>query len=428
MAGAMTSDLPMRQPSGAAAAHPARTSSLAAGFRADRRRQTVISLGLIGPLVAFIVFAFVLPLATMLFYAINNPEVRNALPQTLAALETWDGQSVVPPSAYDALVADIKSDVPPNALAEAGRRLNYEITGFRSLLAKTVRTVRSAPAQPAEAQLVSIDPQWSDPSRWRAIKRNASPLTAFYLLSAVDLRPGADGGVTLAPPEERLFLSTLLRTLTISAFVTLICVLLAYPIANAVVSIGGRFSAIMLACVLLPFWTSLLVRTSAWIVILQKEGIVNRGLQALGVTDAPLELIFNRTGLYIAMVHILLPFMVLPLISVMKGLSPSYVKASASLGAGPVTTFLRVYLPLTLPGVGAGCLLTFIISAGYYVTPTLVGGASDQMLSYFIAFYANTTINWGMSAALGVLLLSCILALYVIVGRIVGIDRIIGME
>lgn len=428
MAGAMTSDLPMRQPSGAADAHPARASSLAAGFRADRRRQMVISIGLIGPLVAFIIFAFVLPLATMLFYAINNPEVRNALPKTLAALETWDGQSAVPPSAYDALVADIKSDVPPNVLAEAGRRLNYEITGFRSLLTKTVRTVRGAPAQPAEAQLVSIDPQWGDPSRWWAIKRNASPLTAFYLLSAVDLRPGADGGVSLAPAEERLFLSTLLRTLTISACVTLICVLLAYPIANAIVSISGRFSAIMLACVLLPFWTSLLVRTSAWIVILQKEGIVNRALQALGLTDAPLELIFNRTGLYIAMVHILLPFMVLPLISVMKGISPSYVKASASLGAGPLTTFLRVYLPLTLPGVGAGCLLTFIISAGYYVTPTLVGGASDQMLSYFIAFYANTTINWGMSAALGVLLLSCILALYVIVGRIVGIDRIIGME
>jgi len=428
MARAMTSDLPTRQPSGAAVARPARISALAAGFRADKRRQTIISIALIGPLVAFIVFAFVLPLATMLFYAINNPEVRNALPKTLVALETWDGHSALPPSAYDALVADIKSDVPPNVLAEAGRRMNYEITGFRSLLAKTVRNVRSAPVQPAEQQLVSIDAQWRDPAYWRVIKRNASPLTAFYLLSAVDLRPGADGGVTLAPAEERLFLSTLLRTLTISACVTLICVLLAYPIANAIVSIGGRFSAIMLACVLLPFWTSLLVRTSAWIVILQKEGIVNRALQALGLTDAPLELIFNRTGLYIAMVHILLPFMVLPLISVMKGISPSYVKASLSLGASPVTTFLRVYLPLTLPGVGAGCLLTFIISAGYYVTPTLVGGASDQMLSYFIAFYANTTINWGMSAALGVLLLSCILALYAIVGRIVGIDRIMGME
>ncbi|MGN7295444.1 ABC transporter permease [Rhizobium sp. SAFR-030] len=385
-------------------------------------------MALIGPLVAFIVFAFVLPLGTMLFYAINNPEVRNALPRTLEVLKSWDGASDPPAAAYEALVADIKSNGRPNVLAEAGRRLNYEITGFRSLLAKTVRSTRNAEVPAAQQYLVGIDEQWNNPSYWRAIQRNGSPLTAFYLLSAVDLRPGDDGGVKLAPPEERLFLSTLVRTLTISAFVTIICVMLAYPIANAVVAVGGRFSAVMLACVLLPFWTSLLVRTSAWIVILQKEGIVNRALQAVGFTSAPLELVFNRTGLYIAMVHILLPFMVLPLISVMKGISPSYVRASSSLGAGPVTTFLRVYLPLTLPGVGAGCLLTFIIAAGYYVTPTLVGGASDQMLSYFVAFYANTTINWGMSAALGVLLLSCILALYVIVGRVVGIGRIVGME
>ncbi|MDS7594007.1 ABC transporter permease [Agrobacterium tumefaciens] len=424
----MTSELAVRQSSGAAAAQPACASALAAGFRADRKRQRLISVMLIGPLVAFIVFAFVLPLGTMLFYAVNNPEVRNALPQTLEVLKTWDGSGPPPAAAFDALVADIKSDVPPNVLAEAGRRLNYEITGFRSLLAKTVRNVRNAEITVAQQHLSAIDEQWNDPAYWRVIKRNGSALTAFYLLSAVDLRPGDEGGAKLAPPEERLFLSTLMRTLVISTVVTLICVLLAYPIANAVVSVGGRFSAILLACVLLPFWTSLLVRTSAWIVILQKEGIVNRVLQALGLTDAPLELVFNRTGLYIAMVHILLPFMVLPLISVMKGISPTFVRASSSLGAGPLTTFLRVYLPLTLPGVGAGCLLTFIIAAGYYVTPTLVGGASDQMLSYFVAFYANTTINWGMSAALGVLLLSCILALYIIVGRIVGIDRIVGME
>ncbi len=428
MARSVISNISVRQPSGAAVAQSGRSATLAAGFRADKRRQTLISVALIGPLVAFIVFAFVLPLGTMLFYAVSNPEVRTALPRTLDALQSWDGAAPPPAAAFDALISDIKSDVEPNVLAEAGRRLNYEITGFRSLLAKTVRNVRNAPPQPAQQQLLAIDEQWNNPAYWRVIQRNGSSLTSFYLLSALDLRPADDGGIKLAPVEERLFLSTLARTLTISAVVTIICALLAFPIANAVVAVGGRFSAVMLACVLLPFWTSLLVRTSAWIVILQKEGIVNRALQALGLIGAPLELVFNRTGLYIAMVHILLPFMVLPLISVMKGISPSYVRASSSLGAGPLTTFFRVYIPLTLPGVGAGCLLTFIIAAGYYVTPTLVGGASDQMLSYFVAFYANTTINWGMSAALGVLLLACILALYVIVGRVVGIGRIVGME
>lgn len=428
MAGAMSSPLLAGQPSGAGLTGPRSGIAHKTGFRADRRRQTLISLCLVGPLVAFILFAFVLPLATMLFYAVNNPEVRKALPGTLEVLRSWDGVAPVPDRAFEALISDIKSGSEPSVLAEAGRRLNYEVTGFRSLLTKTVRSLRQTPVDNARQTLVALDDRWEDPVTWRVIQRNAGPLTSFYLLSAVDLRPGEEGGIRLAPPEERLFVATLLRTMTISAVVTLICVVLAYPIANAVVSIGGRFSAILLASVLLPFWTSLLVRTSAWIVILQKEGIVNRLLQGLGLTSMPLELIFNRTGLYIAMVHILLPFMVLPLISVMKGISPSYVRASTSLGAGPLTTFLKVYFPMTLPGVGAGCLLTFIIAAGYYVTPTLVGGASDQMLSYFVAFYANTTINWGMSAALGALLLGCILALYTLVGKLVGIGRIVGME
>lgn len=428
MACAMSPDTPALHSPGASVARSERDASLIMGYRADKRRQMLTALALIGPLVAFIGFAFVLPLVTMLFYAINNPEVRQALPRTLEALQTWDGTTPVPASAFEALVADVRSDTATNKLAEAGRRLNYEITGFRSLMAKTAREIRKSPVQPAQLQLLSIDGRWGEAAYWKVIKRNKFTLTGFYLLSAVDLREEDDGSLSVAPVEERLFVSTLLRTLIISAIVTIICGMLAYPIANAVVSIGGRFSAVMLACVLLPFWTSLLVRTSAWIVILQKEGIVNRSLQALGITSVPLELVFNRTGLYIAMVHILLPFMVLPIISVMKGISPTYVKASASLGASPLTTFLRVYFPMTLPGVGAGCLLTFIASAGYYVTPTLVGGASDQMLSYFVAFYANTTINWGMSAALGVLLLGCILALYVVVGKLVGIGRIVGME
>lgn len=400
----------------------------ASGYRRDIQRQRMISAALVTPLVAFIMLAFILPLGSMLFFAVSNPEVRQAMPKTIAALDRWDGTSDVPVQAYEALIDDIRAPGPPNIMAEAGRRLNYEITGFRSVLAKAVRTVKAASARPNASVILSIDKAWGDKAYWRTIKRNSSALTPYYLLAALDLRTQSDGSIGWAPPEERLFLSTLLRTLTISGTVTLICLLVGYPVANAIVSIPGRFSSVMLACVLLPFWTSLLVRTSAWIVILQKEGLVNGALKWLGVIDSPLELVFNRTGLYIAMVHILLPFMVLPLVSIMKGVPASYTRASSSLGAGPLTTFWRVYLPLTLPGVGAGCLLTFIIAAGYYVTPTLVGGASDQMLSYFVAFYANTTINWGMSGALGFLLLTCILALYILVGRFIGISRIVGMN
>jgi putative spermidine/putrescine transport system permease protein len=392
-------------------------------------RAQLVSVALIAPLMLFIGLAFVLPLASMFFYAVNNPEVRAALPRTVTELHNWTAGEPVPEAAYPSLAADLVESADGSRLAEAGRRLNYEIAGFRSLLLKTGRQVRAAGAGThwQRAEIERIDARWAEPSTWHAIRRAGSAYTAYYLLAALDLRQTDSGSIALAAPEDRLFQATLGRTIWIGFVVTVICLLIGYPLANAIVSLPRRFSGVLLACVLLPFWTSLLVRTSAWIVILQREGLVNGALQAIGLTDAPLELVFNRLGLYIAMVHILLPFMVLPLVSVMKGISPSFMRASASLGATPLTGFWRIYLPLTLPGVGAGCLLTFIIAAGYYITPTLVGGAGDQMLSYFVAFFANTTINWGMSAALGLVLLTCILALYVAMGRVIGISRIAGL-
>lgn len=399
-------------------------------FLAGRMRAQLISVALIAPLMLFIGLAFVLPLASMFFYAVNNPEVRTALPETVAQLQSWNAGEPIPDAAYAVLVADLTRGADGSQIAEAGRRLNYEIPGFRSLLLKTGRQMRAAEVgtQWHKADIERIDPRWAEPATWHAIRRAGTTYTAYYLLAALDLRQTDSGSITLAPPEDRLFLPTLGRTIWIGFAVTAMCLLIGYPLANAIVSLPGRFSGLLLACVLLPFWTSLLVRTSAWIVILQKEGLVNGALQAIGLTDVPIDLVFNRVGLYIAMIHILLPFMVLPLVSIMKGISPSFMRASASLGAPPLTGFWRIYLPLTLPGVGAGCLLTFIIAAGYYITPTLVGGAGDQMLSYFVAFFANTTINWGMSSALGLVLLTCILALYVVLGRVIGISRIAGLD
>jgi putative spermidine/putrescine transport system permease protein len=388
-----------------------------------------VSVALIAPLILFIGLTFVLPLGSILFYAVNNPEVGRALPRTVVALEGWSSGERPPEAVAAALAKDLKTDGQGSRLAEAGRRLNYEIPGLRTLLLATGRAVRAAEATAwTFDDLAKVDPRWEEPAVWHAIRRAGTPYTAYYLLAALDLRMNDEGRVVFAPPEERLFLPTIGRTLWISFVVTCVCLLIGFPLANSIVSLPPRFARALLVCVLLPFWTSLLVRTTAWIVILQKEGIINSALQRLGLISEPLVLVFNRTGLYIAMVHILLPFMVLPLVSIMKGIPPSYMRASASLGAPPLVSFCRVYLPLTLPGVGAGCLLTFIIAAGYYITPTLVGGAGDQMLSYFVAFFANTTINWGMSAALGLVLLTCILTLYVIMGRIIGISRIAGLD
>src|SRR5262249_28055865 len=158
---------------------------------------------------------------------------------------------------------------------------------------------------------------------------------------------------------------------------------------------------LLLILVLLPFWSSLLVRATAWIVLLQDEGLVNQALMALGITTHPIRMIFNRIGLTIAMTHVLLPFMILPLYSVLRGIPREQWRAAASLGANPLVAFARVYLPQALPGIVAGSTLVFVVSLGYYVAPALVGGPRDQMIGYFVAYFTSSTANWGMASALG---------------------------
>jgi putative spermidine/putrescine transport system permease protein len=202
-----------------------------------------------------------------------------------------------------------------------------------------------------------------------------------------------------------VFRSLFYRTFEISFWVTVLCVVIGYPVAYTMSTMSGRWANIAIALVLVPFWTSILVRTTAWFILLQREGPVNALLQAMQIVDAPITMIFTRFAVYVAMVHVLLPFVILPLYSVMKGIDPVYMRAAASLGAPGWKRFVRVYLPMSMPGVAAGALMVFMLSVGFYITPALVGGPDDQMVSHFIAFYTNNTINWGMSAALATLLL-----------------------
>ncbi len=282
--------------------------------------------------------------------------------------------------------------------------------GFRTLLFTTGRQLPDELTAPARDTLIGIDPKWGERETWAAIRRAGGPVTDFYLLGALDLRRDADGSIIGAPPEQRVFRDVLGRTLWISAMVTLICLLLGYPVAYVIAAQPPGRAGMLLFLVLLPFWTSLLVRTVAWVVLLQKEGVLNSLFMSLGLVHEPLKMIYNRFAVYVAMVHVLLPFMVLPLYSVMRGIPPSYVRAASSLGAKPFTAFRRVFVPQTLAGIGAGCLMVFIQALGYYITPALVGGAEDQMISYFIAFYASKTVNWGMAAALSIMLLTATLA------------------
>jgi len=277
-----------------------------------------------------------------------------------------------------------------------------------------------------KARLLALDERWNESKYWQAIAKNGARWTPDYLLTSVDLRRDAQGSIERVDPDQRVFGRILARTFEISAIVTLWCLLLGYPLAYWLSTLSARRANVLMILVLVPFWTSILVRMAAWIVLLQSEGLVNHALIGLHFIQQPLALLFNRTGVIIPMVHILLPFMILPLYSVMTSVPPTYLRAAVSLGSPPLAAFLRVYVPQTYPGIGAGALLVFILSIGYYVTPALLGGPDDQMLSYYIAQYTNVTVNWGMACALGALLLAATLVLYGIYRRVTQTELSLG--
>jgi putative spermidine/putrescine transport system permease protein len=276
-----------------------------------------------------------------------------------------------------------------------------------------------------KGQFLDIDKDWGNVDYWATIKRLSPPITSSYFLASVDAETTPEG-VELKPENERLYITLFIRTIVLSLLITFSCILLGYPIAYLLANLPTRTSNLLLILVLLPFWTSLLVRTSAWKVLLQQQGVINDILVWIGLIsdDGRLVMINNVTGTLIAMTHILLPFMILPLFSVMKTISPSYVRAAKSMGATDWTTFWKIYFPNTIPGIGAGSILVFILAIGYYITPELVGGTDGVFISNRIAYHISSSLNWGLAAALGSILLFLVLALYWAYDRIVGIDNV----
>ncbi|WNW12135.1 ABC transporter permease [Pseudomonas sp. DTU_2021_1001937_2_SI_NGA_ILE_001] len=380
---------------------------------------------LIAPLVIFLLLVFLVPIAALLYKSVGNPEVVEALPTTIVEVDKWDGKGLPPESAYKALSLDLAEARKNSTVGDLSKRLNQELAGYRSLLSKTARALpfASEPASYKDA-LEALDERWGDPAYWQAIRRNTSSVTPYYLLAALDHRIDDVGEIAPAAPDQAIYLDIFARTFWMGLVITAFCLVLAYPLAYLLASLPARQSNLLMILVLLPFWTSILVRVAAWIVLLQSSGLINSALMAMGIIDKPLELVFNRVGVYIAMVHIMLPFMILPIYSVMKNISPSYMRAAISLGCHPFASFWRVYFPQTYAGIGAGCLLVFILSIGYYITPALLGSPNDQMVSYFVAFYTNTSINWGMATALGGLLLLATILLYLIYSWLVGASRL----
>lgn len=500
------------------------------------RRSKIRAFLLVAPLLLFILVSFIFPIFDMLLRSVDNPEVNDAIPQTVAAMKDWDGEGMPPDAVFAAFIQEMgdRSEEQRRNLGRMGARLNYEGGGFRSLINKSQRAaakIQDDPLQfaligfdegwedkktwptldelaetpdfaavlpetatllrawetgnspfaektpkaetyttilselesaradgsldrllsavavetpkladllartaaeagqirdtPLRFALVGVDKDWGEPETWKTIKNVSSPVTASYYLNAVDRTYDADGNIVMQPEWKQIYVHLFMKTIYVSIGVTIACLILAYPISYLLATLPPSKGNLLLILVLLPFWTSLLVRTTSWIVLLQTQGVINDTLVFLGLLsdDNRIEMIYNMTGTIIAMTHILLPFMVLPMYSVMKTISPSYMRAARSLGANPLVAFVRVYMPQTVPGVGAGSILVFILAIGYYITPALVGGQDGQLISNFIAYHMQKSLNWGLAAALGTILLAGVLVMYWLYDRLVGIDN-----
>ena len=392
-------------------------------FKRTGRNKKVTSLVLIAPLFVFLLINFLLPVALLLFKSIDDRPVTLVLQKTTRALARWDGSGVPDESAYAALIADLQAAYKARRQNIAAKRLNTAVPGFQALISKTVRMLSRIDSASAKEALIKVDKRWDQGKYWTAIKQTSGHFTLLYLLTAFDLTLDSEGRIVRVPEYMRVFNTLWLRTFWMCLVITVVCIFLGYPLAYLLANMPTRISNLLMILVLLPFWTSLLVRTTAWVVILQTQGIINDVAVYLHLWTERIQLIHNRTGVYISMVHILLPYMVLPLFAIMRRISTSYIRAAQSLGANPFVAFWKVYFPQTVHGIGAGAIFVFILALGFWVTPALVGGRNDQMISYFIAYFTNETLHWGQATALGVILLFFTGAVFFILRAVFGLNK-----
>ncbi|MGJ8571501.1 MAG: ABC transporter permease [Hoeflea sp.] len=357
----------------------------------------------------------------------EQPGIADALPETASAWKSWKrivankGDVLAEEQPDDFIYTTLYRDLTKQPAAAISAYSGAEA----SLLKSADSAVDGFETVSLKDQFIKMDKDWASPQIWGTIKAFSSPYTAGYFLASVDLQL-TPAGVEEQPENQKVYMLLFGRTMFMSMVIMGSCILLGYPIAYLLSNLPLRTSNLLLILVLLPFWTSLLVRTSAWKVLLQQQGVINDVLVWLGlVSDGDrLVMINNQFGTIVAMTHILLPFMILPLYSVMKTIPQTYVRAAKSLGATDWTAFWRVYFPQSVPGIGAGSILVFILSIGYYITPELVGGTTGTFISNRIAYHISSSLNWGLAAALGTILLAVVLLLYWVYDRIVGIDNV----
>ena len=433
-------------------------------LRKSLRRTKIRSFLLILAPLLFVSILFVNPIVQLLSRSIDDTLINQVFPETFAQYEVWEDKSLLPSEEmFAAVIIDIRNThkLPDGKgkqlLGKSGTRMNYEYSGWRSLLKKTVKEAIKVDKKskeevkpftweaPFKDKMVKKDKRWGKVETWQSLGAMKDPYTMGYYLNAVDLRYDANKNIIEKKEYLQIYKTIWMRTLKVSLMVTIFCLILAYPVSYLLATLPMRTSNLLMICVLMPFWTSLLVRIVAWMIMLQQHGVVNDTLLTIlpcfedmvnlpffGETNIDLcfgeedriPMMYNFTGTIIVMTQILLPFMILPIYSVMKGIPPSYMKAAQNLGASPTWAFIRVYMPQSVPGIGAGCILVFIVAIGYYITPELVGGKDGQMIGNFVAREMQRTLNWGLGAAIGSILLVAVLILYWAYDRLIGLDNL----
>ena len=399
---------------------------LSESLKKAERKNKIKAFLLVAPLLLFLLITYITPIGEMFTRSIDDKMITKMLPKTYKAMESWDGQELPPEEVYASFLSDYKVLVKNKTQGKLGQRLNKEKNGFNSILKKLKRKMKKFEEGNYKEQIISVHKRFGDVEYWRAVKRTAPPYTIGKYLKAVDMYKDQNGDIVQVEEKRRVYKKLWIRTVEVAFFVTIFCFFMGYPIAHLLATIPVKYSNLLMICVLLPFWTSLLVRTASWMILLQQQGLVNDFIVMIGLVDdanRP-QMMYNKVGTYVAMTQILLPFMVLPLYSVMKTVSPSMMRAGKSLGGTPFVSFWKIYFPLTISGVGAGSLLVFILAVGYYITPELVGGASGTLISNSIAYHMKQTLDWSFASAMGLMLLFGVLAIYWIYNKLVGVDNI----
>jgi len=398
---------------------------LKVSLQKSERRNKIRAVLLVAPLLFFILFTFLIPIGDMLFRSVDDSYINTVFPKTFEKYKKWDRQSLPSEELYKTMFFEVKEGS-GFSIGKATTRMNYAKSGWKSLLKKSKRKFKKIEEGPYKEQMIAIDKRWADMEYWKAIGVMVDATTAGYYLNAVDLKYNVDKEIIRQEENRRIYNHTWIKTFKVSVLVMFFCLILGYPIAYLLSTLPLKYSNLLMICVLLPFWTSLLVRTVAWMVMLQQKGVFNNLLVMSHIIsdESRFKLMYNETATIIVMTQILLPFMVLPLYSVMRTISPNYMRAALNLGASPLHAFWKIYMPNSVPGISAGCMLVFILAIGYYITPELVGGKDGQMIGNWIAYHLKTTLNWGLCAALGAILLGVMTVLYWVYNKLVGIENI----